>query len=140
MAVNYSTPTGFNGQVYDTNHKTPGRQATKGAIIGAVALGASSFGVHEFLKSESSANVMKKTFNKAYEQIQKTGKLDCFWAEVASKMTEIQCRSDKQKWFAVGKAALIGGAVIGGISAIVAARKQDKEMKKAQENRFGYYA
>ena len=137
MSLNYSTPMNYNLQGYEVQQKSPQKQAIKGAAIGAIALGGASLGVQKYLLSESSNKLFENVAEKVGEEIV-AGKKG-FWSKTLGKMLKIRFNG-KLDWAKAGKAALIGGAIVGGISALVASRKNKKAEAQAQMPKYPYYA
>lgn len=137
MTVNYSSPVNYNAQDYGVKKKTPVKQAVKGAAVGAVALGATSLGWQKIVLSDCLKDFKGKVIARsAQEMIQaKAG----FYTRLLDNMLSIRTKG-KLDWTRAGKAALIGGAIVGGLTAIVASCKQNKANKQMQAGQFGYYA
>ena len=137
MTVNYSTSVNFNGQNYGVKEKSPAKQAAKGAIAGAVALGTASLGYQKLILSDSLKEFKTKVIVESAKEMMQ-GKKGIF-TRLMGDMVEIRLKG-KLDWAKAGKLALIGGAVVAGISALVASSKNKKAEAQVQASKYPYYA
>ena len=116
MSMNYSSSMNYYPQNYVTPKKSTGKQAIKGATIGAIALGTANLGWQKFVLSKHSKGFFCKTAEKAGKELMSNKK--GFWIKVLDNMLEISYKG-KLNWAKAGKAALIGGGIFGGLAALV---------------------
>ena len=129
MATNYSTSMNFNGQAYGVPPKTPTQKAVKNAVVGAAAVGAASVGYQKFLTSKLSNKFILWISKRTAADLK--NKKKGIWHKILTNI-EKTLSNNKIDWSKAGKNALIGGAVIGGISLLMASHKQQKENMQMQ--------
>lgn len=119
MTVNY------NAQTHGTNQKPIAKQAIIGSMIGALVFGGGRLGYQKFVISEYSKDYFDKVATNAFKDDGKSK----FWKKVFFDIADIRINRRIDSIINLrdaGKVALFGGALIGGITAIVAACKKLK--------------